>query len=125
MQVTSPARLAVLAAALIAGCATGPAPITPTPTRTPTAAVGAAPQAACDALDAAFLDALVAWVERGVAPEGVVSAARGAGSLIPNPEVPAAWSPTRTRLLCPYPSVARFRGTGDAEVAASFACVRP
>ncbi len=78
---------------------------------------------ATDQLD--MVEALVAWVERGVAPEGVDAAARGVGTAVPNPEVPATWSPTRTRLLCPYPSVARYRGTGDAEAAASFACVRP
>jgi len=70
-----------------------------------------------------MVDSLVAWVERGVAPEAVVARARGAGSNVPNPEVPREWSPTRTRLLCPWPQVARFRG-GDAESASSFACMR-
>ncbi|ROZ62762.1 tannase/feruloyl esterase family alpha/beta hydrolase [Ramlibacter sp. WS9] len=68
-----------------------------------------------------MLDALVKWVEQGQAPEAVVAQARGPGSAVPNPEVPATWSPTRTRLLCPYPQVPRYRG-GDAESAASFRC---
>lgn len=38
-----------------------------------------------------------------------------------NPEVPATWSATRTRPLCPYPKLAVYRG-GDVESAASFAC---
>ncbi|RYF69641.1 MAG: tannase/feruloyl esterase family alpha/beta hydrolase, partial [Comamonadaceae bacterium] len=49
--------------------------------------------------------------------------ARGAGSASPNPEVPAAWSPTRSRPLCAWPAVARYRG-GDPEQAASFVCSR-
>lgn len=69
-----------------------------------------------------MVDALVAWVEQGRAPTGIMAAARGAGSAVPNPEVPPEWSPRRTRLLCPWPQVARYRGTGDLENAASFAC---
>jgi hypothetical protein len=68
-----------------------------------------------------MVDALVRWVEQGQAPGAMVARARGAGSAVPNPEVPAAWSPGRTRLLCPYPQVARYQG-GDPENAASFAC---
>ncbi|MBA4329318.1 MAG: tannase/feruloyl esterase family alpha/beta hydrolase [Polaromonas sp.] len=74
---------------------------------------------ATDQMD--MVDALVAWVERGQAPESVVARARGPGSALPNPEVPASWSPTRSRLLCPYPQVARYQG-GDMEAAASFRC---
>ncbi|MES2956341.1 MAG: tannase/feruloyl esterase family alpha/beta hydrolase, partial [Pseudomonadota bacterium] len=75
---------------------------------------------ATDQMD--MVDALVAWVERGQAPDAVVARARGPGSAVPNPEVPASWSPTRSRLLCPYPQVARYKGSGDIENAASFAC---
>lgn len=71
-----------------------------------------------------MVDALVAWVEQGVAPASITATARGAGSNVPNAEVPADWSPRRTRLLCPWPAVARYRG-GDAESAASFACGQP
>lgn len=74
---------------------------------------------ATDQMD--MVDALVAWVERGQAPDAVVAQARGAGSAVPNPEVPASWSPTRSRLLCPHPQVARYQG-GDIETAASFRC---
>lgn len=68
------------------------------------------------------LSVLVNWVEQGQAPERIVASARGAGN--PggvNPDVPADWSPTRTRPLCPYPLVARYQ-SGDPEVADSFTC---
>jgi feruloyl esterase len=73
-----------------------------------------------------MIDPLVNWVEKGVAPDSVTASARGAGtSAIPaliNAEVPAAWSASRTRPLCPYPKVARYNGTGSLEQAASFSC---
>ena len=68
------------------------------------------------------LTAIVNWVEKGQAPDRIVAGARGPGNAGGvNPEVPADWSPTRTRPLCPYPLVARYQG-GDKEVASSFAC---
>ena len=74
---------------------------------------------ATDQMD--LVDALVNWVERGQAPQSIVAQARGAGSAVPNPEVPAGWSANRTRLLCAYPQVARYVA-GDVESAASFRC---
>ena len=68
-----------------------------------------------------LVDAIVQWVEYGVAPASIVATARGPGSAVPNPELPADWSPARTRLLCPWPSVARY-GAGDPEQASSFRC---
>jgi feruloyl esterase len=70
-----------------------------------------------------LVDAIVAWVEQGRAPDAIVASARGAGSAVPNAEVPAGWSPRRTRLLCPWPAVPRYQG-GDPEQAASFRCQR-
>jgi hypothetical protein len=73
-----------------------------------------------------LLTPLVAWVERGIEPEAVVAQARGAGN--PggvNAEVPASWSPTRTRPLCPYPQVARYKGRSDVESAANWKCTGP
>ncbi len=73
-----------------------------------------------------FITPLVQWVEGGVAPGAIVASARGPGNAGGvNPEVPADWSPTRTRPLCPYPSVARYKGRGDVEQAASWACRGP
>lgn len=68
------------------------------------------------------LAALVAWVEQGQAPERIIASARGAGNAGGvNAELPASWSATRTRPLCPFPLVARYK-SGDVEQAASFAC---
>lgn len=69
-----------------------------------------------------LLDSLVRWVERGEAPGAVVARARGPGSSVANPEIPAGWSASRSRLLCPHPQVARYNGSGDPESAASFSC---
>jgi len=69
-----------------------------------------------------MLTPLIAWVEKGEVPEHVVASARGAGNAGGvNPEVPAGWSATRTRPLCPYPKVARY-SSGDIEQATSFTC---
>ncbi|MDM0012383.1 tannase/feruloyl esterase family alpha/beta hydrolase [Variovorax sp. J22P168] len=71
-----------------------------------------------------MLGPLVDWVEQGQAPDSVIASARGPGTAVVNPELPASWSARRTRPLCPYPLVARYQG-GDAESAASFACRPP
>jgi feruloyl esterase len=59
------------------------------------------------------LAALMAWVERDAAPVRIVA------SRIENGRV------VRTRALCPYPQVARYRGEGSTDDAANFACVAP
>jgi len=70
-----------------------------------------------------LLAPLVKWVEQGQAPEAVVASARGAGNAGGvNTEVPADWSATRTRPLCAYPQVARYKGRGSLESAANFVC---
>ncbi|WP_284617416.1 tannase/feruloyl esterase family alpha/beta hydrolase [Aquabacterium humicola] len=70
-----------------------------------------------------MLASLVDWVENGRAPDQVTASARGAGNAGGvNPEVPAGWAADRTRPLCPYPQVARYKGTGSLESAASFEC---
>jgi hypothetical protein len=56
---------------------------------------------------------LVDWVEHGKAPEQIMASA--------DPMSP--W-PKRTRPLCPYPQIARYRGAGDIDSAASFECRR-
>ncbi|HEY4214784.1 MAG TPA: tannase/feruloyl esterase family alpha/beta hydrolase [Steroidobacteraceae bacterium] len=56
-------------------------------------------------------DALVEWVEKGIAPERIVAKA-----------APASPWPGRSRPLCPYPKVARYRGSGNIEDADSFSC---
>jgi feruloyl esterase len=72
---------------------------------------------ATDQFDA--LGALVAWVEQGQAPAAIEAKVNPA-----NAELPANWSKTRSRPLCPWPQVARYVG-GDVESAASFRCAAP
>lgn len=70
-----------------------------------------------------MLSSLVAWVEKGQTPDRVIASARGAGNAGgANADLPANWSPTRTRPLCPHPLAARYNGSGDMESAASFSC---
>jgi feruloyl esterase len=68
-----------------------------------------------------MLTPMIAWVEQGKAPDSVIATARDASNAIPNSEVPAQWGAGRTRPLCPYPKVARYKG-GDVNSAASFSC---
>jgi feruloyl esterase len=64
-----------------------------------------------------MLDPLVAWVEEGTPPDAVLASARSN-----NAELPPSWSTSRTRPLCPWPKVARYKGSGDVESADSFNC---
>jgi feruloyl esterase len=66
------------------------------------------------------LDALVDWVEGGVAPESITASVRAE-----NTELPASWAEDRTRPLCPYPLVAKYVGTGSIEDATNFSCEVP
>ncbi len=56
---------------------------------------------------------LVSWVERGVAPDRLVASKRESGQV------------TRTRPLCSYPQVARYKGSGSKDDAANFVCETP
>ncbi len=70
-----------------------------------------------------LLTPLVRWVEEGIPPQAVTARARGAGN--PggtNTELPPDWAPDRTRPLCAYPTVARYRGQGSTEDARNFSC---
>jgi Tannase and feruloyl esterase len=70
-----------------------------------------------------MVTAIVNWVEKNQAPDTISANARGAGNAGGiNADLPAAWSPARSRPLCPYPKVARYKGAGDVEVAANFSC---
>ncbi len=65
-----------------------------------------------------MLSALDRWVGKGVAPRAIIATKyRMDGD-------PASGI-VRTRPLCPYPQVARYKGTGSIDVAASFACRTP
>ena len=70
-----------------------------------------------------MLTPLVAWVEQGQAPDSVTASARGTGNAAgANVDIPASWSATRSRPLCAYPKVARYKGSGSIESADSFSC---
>ncbi len=57
--------------------------------------------------------AVIDWVEKGVAPDSLVARKMVDGQV------------TRSRPLCPYPQVARYRGQGSTDDAASFECRMP
>jgi hypothetical protein len=57
--------------------------------------------------------AVIDWVEKGKAPDSLVA------SKVVNGQV------VRTRPLCPYPQVARYKGEGSVDEAANFRCVAP
>lgn len=59
------------------------------------------------------LAALDRWVTKGEAPASLVATHATDGRV------------DRSRPLCPYPQVARYRGSGSMDEAASFACVAP
>jgi feruloyl esterase len=57
--------------------------------------------------------ALEQWVEKGTAPEMVLASHSTDGKV------------DRTRPLCPYPQVAKYKGSGSIDDAASFVCAAP
>ena len=74
---------------------------------------------ATDQLD--FLTPLVAWVEKGQAPDSVIATARTAAQNADLGTIP----PGRTRPLCAWPMQARYNGSGSIEDAANFSCRMP
>jgi hypothetical protein len=59
--------------------------------------------------------ALTDWVEHDKAPNAVIA------SHFARPDAP----PDRTRPLCPYPQVAKYKGTGSTDEASNFVCSKP
>jgi hypothetical protein len=57
------------------------------------------------------LDALIAWIEDGKAPETLLAVRRDPSGAV-----------TRSRPLCQYPLVARYKGSGSTDDAANFVC---
>ncbi len=66
------------------------------------------------AMPSGQLDALVSWVENGKAP-ATLPASRPA----PTGQTPSG---PRTRILCQYPLVAKYKGKGSTDDAANFSC---
>jgi feruloyl esterase len=64
-----------------------------------------------DQVDA--VTAVIDWVETNRAPDSLLASKVSDGEVV------------RTRPLCPYPQVARYRGQGSIDDAASFRCVAP
>ncbi|MEP7305801.1 MAG: tannase/feruloyl esterase family alpha/beta hydrolase [Acidobacteriota bacterium] len=60
-----------------------------------------------------MLTALEQWVEKGKAPEQIVASHSTAGKV------------DRTRPLCPYPQVARYKGAGSIDEVENFSCRMP
>jgi len=58
------------------------------------------------------IQAMVDWVEKGVAPDTIAAKALPANTFMPN----------RTRPLCAYPQFAKYKGSGNVEDASSFVC---
>ncbi len=70
-----------------------------------------------------MLTPLVDWVEKGQKPGPVIASARGAGNAAGvNADVPANWAANRSRPLCAYPQVAKYKGSGSVEEAGNFSC---
>jgi len=59
------------------------------------------------------LGPLADWVEHGAAPDAIPASRVIGGKVV------------RTRPLCAYPEVARYKGSGSIDDAANFACVKP
>jgi feruloyl esterase len=57
--------------------------------------------------------AVIDWVEKGAAPDKIIAKKIANGAT------------TRSRPLCPYPQVARYKGQGSVDDAASFECRMP
>jgi len=56
------------------------------------------------------VEALLAWVEDGKAPQTLLATGRNQSG------------GTRSRPLCQYPLVAKYKGTGSTDDAANFVC---
>jgi feruloyl esterase len=57
--------------------------------------------------------AVIDWVEKGAAPDTLVASKVINGAVV------------RTRPLCPFPQVARYKGQGSIDEASNFSCVAP
>jgi len=59
------------------------------------------------------VDSMVNWLQHGKAPEQILATHAIAGEI------------ERSRPLCAYPKVAKYKGSGSIDDAANFACVAP
>ena len=63
-----------------------------------------------------FLGAMERWREQGVAPTQITATRNGGGRSGLTP---------MTRPLCPFPQIAKYKGSGSTDDAANFSCVAP
>ena len=63
------------------------------------------------------LGAMVKWVESGAAPEKLIA--------IKPPSESAPGTAPQKHLLCPYPQVAQFQGSGDSNDVSTYTCKKP
>jgi feruloyl esterase len=59
------------------------------------------------------MDVISAWVEHGEAPDAIIA------SHLSGDQV------DRTRPLCPYPQLAKYKGAGSIDEAKNFVCAAP
>jgi feruloyl esterase len=65
------------------------------------------------------LKAVEQWVEKGIAPDKIILTHREQAKFGEQGKA------LRTRPVCAYPKVAKYKGSGDPNDAASFSCVEP
>ena len=53
------------------------------------------------------------WVDKGIAPDKMIASHSTAGKV------------DRTRPVCPYPQIAKYKGSGSIDEAANFTCAKP
>jgi len=70
-----------------------------------------------------WLTALEDWVEEGESPEALPAEhpAQASGA----PGTPTSTGATFSRSVCPYPQLARYKGSGDEATAINFECTAP
>ena len=59
------------------------------------------------------LAAVIRWVEEGKTPESLITSRIEKGQVL------------RSRPICPYPQVVKYKGSGSIDEAANFSCVAP
>jgi feruloyl esterase len=68
-------------------------------------------------------DAIQKWVEKGQAPDTIIYSHRAGGGMSAGMGTPG--KVYRTRPVCAYPKVSKYKGSGDINDAANFTCVEP
>ena len=76
-----------------------------------------------NAEDFKAFEAMQEWVEKGKAPEQIIYSHREAGGMTAGMGSPG--KVYRTRPVCAYPKVSKYKGSGDINDAANFTCVSP